>query len=133
MALVLVLPIVDRLMGHEDTALWLLVSLSAIVCCWTPLFNAVFDKVAHARTAMEGAKRHWKMRTAHAVLLEISVVCMTTPIVSWWNDLSLGDAVFLNLQISCLYIVYAYLFFLLWDKASVQVGRRKSQHAHASQ
>lgn len=122
MALVLVLPLVDRMMGHAGAAFWLMVSLSVMVCCWTPLFNAIFDKFFEAPST--DSKRNWKLRTFHAFMLEFSVVSITTPVVSWWTELSFEKAVYLNLQISVVYIVYAYFFFLFWDKAVARIELR---------
>jgi uncharacterized membrane protein len=125
LALLLILPIVERAMGPVATAFWLLVCLSIVVCCWTPMFNAVFDKYIPASS--QEKKRHWQIRTFHALLFEVTVVSLTTPIVVWWTDMNIEKAIYLNAQISLFYIVYAYVFFLLWDTAQIRLRRQKSQ------
>lgn len=122
-ALLLIVPIVSHWM-EKNTAFWLLVSLSVMVCCWTPVFNALFDKFFEPES--KEAKRHWRVRAFHAIVLEVSVIGMATPVISWWSNLSLADSMVLNIQISGLYIVYAYVFFFAWDKITAQLERQKA-------
>ena len=125
LALLWVLPIVEKATGIVGTAFWLLLFLSILVCSWTAIFNAVFDKFFQA--SLPDTKRHWKIRTIHVVLFELSVVGMTTPIVSWWTGLAIEKAIVLNAQISLFYIVYTYVFFFVWDKIVLQLHRKKLQ------
>ena len=124
LALLCVFPIVQKATGAPPTVLFLLISLSLLVCFWTAIFNFIFDKFFQAPSPDN--KRSWRIRILHGFIFEISVVLLTTPIMAWWTSIAIAQAIVLSVKISLFYLVYTYVFFLVWDNIVVYARRRKS-------
>lgn len=126
LALLWVLPIVQKATGASATVLFLLIFLSTLIFLWTALFNVIFDKFFQPPSPDN--KRSWRIRILHVFSFEISAVLLTVPIVAWWTNIAITQAIALSVKISLFYVVYTYVFFLVWDNIVVYAHRRKSRN-----
>lgn len=99
-----------------DMSFLLVLSLAAIVTLWSPLFNTVFDRVDLALSGRVASDRPHRLRLVHAVLLEVSALAVTVPVVMELAGYGLRDALLLDMALTVFYTVYAYVFHLAYDR-----------------
>ena len=96
--------------GHSG-ALAMLASLIAIV--WTLVFNAVFE-YWEARQSVRG--RSVARRVAHAIGFEAGMVAMLVPIFAWWLDVSLWEALVMDIGLMLFFLGYTFVFNWAFDR-----------------
>ncbi|MCB2115597.1 MAG: PACE efflux transporter [Rhodobacteraceae bacterium] len=101
--------------GQGDSFL-LLASLSAAVMVWSPLHNTVFDLIDLRMTGRVASDRPQGLRVVHALSYEASSMVVTLPVLIWLGGFGLWEAVAADLGLTGVYALYAYLFFLAYDR-----------------
>lgn len=102
------------LMGHsvaDSTSGTVLISAIAII--WNLLWNNLFEAWEarqHDRT------RTLKRRVLHAVGFEGGLVMATVPILAWILNISLLQALTLDIGLVLFFLVYTFVFNLAFDK-----------------
>ncbi|MFJ2990069.1 multidrug/biocide efflux PACE transporter [Collimonas sp. NPDC087041] len=105
-------------MAHAGL-LTLMISLVAMT--WNMIFNALFDRV----------ERHWRlvrtmsMRVVHAIAFEAGLVATVVPLVAWWLDMSLLDALILDIGLVLFFLPYTFVFNLVYDKLREAMLKRR--------
>lgn len=99
-----------------DTSLLMVVSLAVIVTLWSPLFNTIFDRIDLALTGRVASDRPHRLRLVHAILLELSALVVTLPLVMHLAGYSFWDALFFDAALTVFYTAYAYVFYLAYDR-----------------
>lgn len=96
--------------GHAGAAA---VASSAIAILWNFAFNSMFE-AWEVRQATRG--RSWKRRAAHAIGFEGGLVLVLVPLFAWWLNISLWEALVLDIGLLLFFMVYTYLFSLAFDR-----------------
>ncbi len=93
-------------------ALAVLFSLLAMV--WNYYYNRLFDLWLLRRRGTS-IKRQ-RDRILHAVLFEGGLLVITLPIIAWWLEMSLWQALVMDISMVLFYLVFAYLYNLAYDR-----------------
>ena len=89
----------------------LTVMVSLIAMAWNMAFNTLFDRFERRA----GLKRTLGMRIAHAIMFELGLVAMVVPVAAWWLNVSLVEALLLDLGIVLFFLPYTFGFNLAYD------------------
>ncbi|MGJ7582000.1 PACE efflux transporter [Variovorax sp. RHLX14] len=96
-------------LGHSG-ALAVIASVIAVV--WNLAFNALFERW-EARQAVRG--RSLMRRVAHAIGFEGGLVMFLVPTFAWWLDISLMQALVMDLGLVIFFLVYTFVFNWAFD------------------
>lgn len=86
---------------------------ATIALCWSYVFNSLFE-AWEAQQATRG--RSLARRTAHALLFEGGLVLICIPVMAWWLQVGLLEALIYEAGLIALFIVYTYLFTWGFDR-----------------
>jgi uncharacterized membrane protein len=110
-------PLYAVIMGAGAAESFVLMAvLSGAVMIWTPMHNTVFDWVEWRRWRRLASDRPPLLRIVHAVSHEVTTVVVTVPVILLMTDLGIWAALLLDLGLSLFYMVYAYVFYLIYDR-----------------
>lgn len=93
-----------------------LVVLTVAVMIWSPFHNTLFDHLDLRMSGRVASDRPQVWRVVHAVSHEFSSMLMSLPILIGLAGLDLKTAVYVDLGLSAIYALWAWAFFLLWDR-----------------
>lgn len=100
----------------SSESMLLMVLLSLVILMWCPMHNTVSDVVELRLFHRKASDRpHW-LRIVHAVSHEITAVFLTCPIVMVVEDMSLAEALAVNIGLTVFYTAYAYIFHVIYDR-----------------
>lgn len=123
-ALIVLVPIMsygfDMDMLHFG-ALALILALCAMAC--NMLYNHVYEALEHKF----GWRRTVRMRVLHTLGFEACFMAVALPLTAWWLDITLFDALFLDLTFSVFFMVYAFCYNWLFDIARQHLARRRQR------
>ena len=85
---------------------------SAIAILWNFIFNALFERW-ESRQAVRG--RSLRRRVAHAIGFEGGLVAFLVPVFAWWLDVSLWQALVMDLGLVVFFLVYTFVFNWAFD------------------
>ncbi|MBY5989418.1 PACE efflux transporter [Roseovarius atlanticus] len=113
-ALILVVPLgaVAFGMPMHDIGVVGLVS-ATIATLWNMVFNFGFDLVLQRGTG--STRKTARQRVAHAVLFEAGLLVVLMPFIAWYLQVSLWQALVMDLSFALFYMVYALGFNWLYD------------------
>lgn len=83
------------------------VASSAIAVVWNIVFNTLFERW-EARQTVRG--RSLRRRIAHAVGFEGGLVFTLVPLFAWWFDVSLWQALVMDLGLVVFFLCYTFVF-----------------------
>jgi len=83
------------------------VASSAIAVAWNILFNTLFERW-EARQTVRG--RGLRRRIAHAVGFEGGLVFTLVPLFAWWFEVSLWQALVMDLGLVVFFLCYTFVF-----------------------
>jgi uncharacterized membrane protein len=110
-------PLYDLIFGAGAAeSLTLMVVLSVILLIWIPLFNWLFDLVEWRLTRRPSSERPHRMRALHAFGMEATSVVVTVPAIMLVGGHGFWEALAVDIGLSVLYVVYAYVFHILYDR-----------------
>ncbi|SEB23223.1 PACE efflux transporter [Variovorax sp. YR216] len=96
-------------MGHSGVVA---VIASVIAVLWNLSFNALFERW-ESRQAVRG--RSVKRRIAHAIGFEGGLVAFLVPVFAWWLNVSLWEALVMDLGLVVFFLVYTFVFNWAFD------------------
>ncbi|VTU12959.1 MULTISPECIES: PACE efflux transporter [unclassified Variovorax] len=96
-------------LGHSGP---LAVIASAIAVVWNLVFNALFERWESRRTVRG---RSLKRRIAHAIGFEGGLVAFLVPVFAWWLDVTLWQALMMDLGLVVFFLVYTFVFNWAFD------------------
>lgn len=99
--------------AEAGSSLVLSVLTATIAISWSFVFNTVFE-AWEARQPVRG--RSLKRRTAHALLFEGGLVLICIPVMAWWLQVGLLEALIYEAGLIALFIVYTYAFTWAFDR-----------------
>lgn len=91
----------------------LAVMASAIAVAWNVVFNQLFEEW-ESRQKVRG-RSLWR-RVAHAVGFEGGLVALLVPVLAWWLDIGLWQALVLDLGLMVFFLIYTFVFNWAFDK-----------------
>ena len=94
----------------------LVVALAIVVMVWSPLHNSIFDVLEWRLLRRIASDRPHRWRIVHAVSHEVTSLVVTVPAILMLTDHTLLEAVLLDIGLTVIYIVYAYLFHVIYDR-----------------
>ena len=97
-------------LGHSG-ALAVMTSVVAVV--WNVVFNHIFEWW-ESRQTVRG--RSLKRRIAHAIGFEGGLALLLVPLIAWWLDIGLWDALAMDLALLLFFLVYTFAFNWAFDK-----------------
>ena len=102
-------PLGSWVFGYELADVGVLVIVGATAATlWNYLYNLAFD---HALRWLRGSPRKtlaW--RIVHAVGFELGLLVALLPFFAWWMQISLLEALILDLSFAAFYLAYAFVF-----------------------
>ncbi|TQS73589.1 PACE efflux transporter [Rhodobacteraceae bacterium] len=122
LGLVLVTPLFSWGFNHPVEEIGVLALLGATTATiWNYVFNLGFD---HALMRWRGRveKNLW-LRIVHATLFEATLLTLLLPIVAWWLEITLLQALFIDLSFAAFYVVYAFVFTWGYERVFPPSGR----------
>lgn len=115
--LLLVAPLYAWVSGaHTGESFAMVAAVSVAVMLWAALYNTVFDVVERRTTGRVASDRPHRLRTLHAIGLEVTSVVVTTPVIWAMTDLGWWGALLADLGLAAVYSAYAYLFHWGYDR-----------------
>ena len=96
-------------------SLTLLVALSVLLTIWTGIHNTVFDQVQWHMDKRVASDRSTCIRVIHATSLEVSSALVSIPLILAMTELSLWEAILVDLVLTFLYVIYGFFFHLVFD------------------
>lgn len=94
-------------------SLGLAVAASAVAIVWNLIFNSVFERWEASR---KHRGRSIAVRVAHAVGFEGGLLFFLVPLVAWWYEVSLLQALWMDLGLLVFFLVYTFAFTWLFDR-----------------
>ena len=89
------------------------VASSTVAVVWNFINNSLFE-AWEARQVTRG--RGVARRVAHAIGFEGGLVVILVPLFAWWLNISLWNALVLDLGLVVFFMVYTFLFSLAFDR-----------------
>ena len=96
-------PVVD--MGVATLAIGL------IALAWNVLFNGLFDRLLKRLELAPSAFT----RVVHALLFEGGLVAVSVPLIAWWLNVSLLQALILDIGVLLFFLPYTYVYHWAYD------------------
>ena len=88
---------------------------------WNVLFNGMFDRLRE-RFAM--GLNGWT-RVLHALLFEGGLVIVSVPLVAWWLNISMLQALILDIGVLLFFLPYTYVYHWGYDVVRERVMLRR--------
>lgn len=86
--------------------------IATIAVAWNMFYNWLFDRLQ----ARVGFDRTYGVLVAHAFGFEGGLIVIAIPFVAWWLDISVWQALLLDIGFVLFYLPYGFLFNLGYDK-----------------
>ena len=96
-------------LGHAGV---LSVMSSGVAVLWNLSFNAVFERW-EARQAVRG--RSVLRRVVHAIGFEGGLVIFLVPLFAWWMNVSLWQALVMDIGLVVFFLIYTFVFNWIFD------------------
>jgi uncharacterized membrane protein len=94
-------------------ALALTLVTSAVALAWNYVYNALFERW-EARQAVRG--RSAARRLAHSAGFELGLVVLLVPLIAWWLDVTLWQALLADLGLMAFFFFYTMAFTWAFDR-----------------
>ncbi|MFA0439720.1 PACE efflux transporter [Vibrio sp. 10N.286.49.B1] len=89
------------------------VALSTVAMAWNFIYNYLFDFILYKWRGT--TSKNATQRVYHAILFELGLLFATIPLLAWSLELSLIDALLVDIGFVVVALFYAYFFNLLYD------------------
>lgn len=104
--------------GHSIFDMGILTAVIAtIAVIWNMIYNWLFDKLQ----AQLHFERSYPVRISHACGFEIGLIFIAIPFVAWWLNISIWQALILDIGFVLFYLPYGFFFNLIYDKIRYRV------------
>ncbi len=80
---------------------------------WNYLYNLVFDRSLYRLTG--STRKSLGHRLIHALGFELGLTLAFLPVVAWWLEIGLMEALVMDLAFVVFYLVYAFVFTWCYD------------------
>ena len=87
------------------------IAIGLIALAWNVLFNGLFDRLLKR---LEWAPSAFT-RVVHALLFEGGLVAVSVPLIAWWLNVSLLQALILDIGVLLFFLPYTYVYHWAYD------------------
>ncbi|HSC68231.1 MAG TPA: PACE efflux transporter [Cellvibrio sp.] len=98
--------------ASSGESLTLSILLSVIAILWNLVFNYGFE-FWETKTRRQG--RNLRTRSLHTLGFEIGLLILSVPLLMWWLDLGLIQAVVMDFTLLVFFLVYTFVFTWVFD------------------
>lgn len=99
--------------GVEDMGM-IGVGSAIIATVWNYVYNILFDR---SMLRLRGStKKTMRLRVLHAFLFEAGLIVILLPLMAWYLQIGLVEALILDSAIVVFYLVYAFVYNLVYDR-----------------
>ena len=114
-ALLIVTPAGALLFGKPISDIGVIaVGGATIATGWNYLYNLGFDHLMRRLTG--STQKSTAIRVGHAILFELGLLVALLPFVAWYLQISLWDALIMDVAFALFYVVYAFVFNWGYDR-----------------
>ncbi|VVO33606.1 multidrug/biocide efflux PACE transporter [Pseudomonas fluorescens] len=87
------------------------IAIGLIALGWNVLFNGLFDRLLKRLGRVQSS---WT-RVLHALMFEGGLVAVSVPLIAWWLNISLLQALILDLGVLLFFLPYTYVYHWAYD------------------
>ncbi|ESP92498.1 MULTISPECIES: PACE efflux transporter [Pseudoalteromonas] len=91
------------------------IAFSIFAVVWNLIFNYVFDTYLLKHHPKQLIQRSLKVRVVHALGFEGTMLVLTLPILAWWLNVSMFEALRLELFLVIYITLYTFVYNYLYD------------------
>ena len=91
------------------------IAISLMAMVWNFIYNYIFDLIESYLNGHRSTRKV-SMRLLHALLFEIGLLIVTVPLVAYWLEMSLKNALLVDIGFVIFYLVYAFFYNYIFDK-----------------
>lgn len=99
-----------------------MIVVATMAMVWNMIFNWVFDQYVPGKKEL----RSLKTRICHVVLFELGLLFFTVPVIAYILEVSILDALVMDIGMTIFITLYAFVFNLAYDHIRAWVISRKS-------
>lgn len=97
----------------SDSAV-IVVASATVAMLWNYVYNLGFD---HVMNAWRGStEKTTPIRVVHAIFFEMGLLALMLPAIAWYLDISLWQALVMDIALAVFYMVYAFVFNWAYDR-----------------
>ncbi|APC17954.1 hypothetical protein BLL42_20275 [Pseudomonas frederiksbergensis] len=97
------------------------IAIGLIALAWNVLFNGLFDRLLKHLALVPSAAT----RVLHAVLFEGGLVAVSVPLIAWWLNVSLLQALILDIGVLLFFLPYTYVYHWAYDVVRERMLERR--------
>lgn len=122
-ALVICVPVLSWFSGASVARTGMLtLMISLLAMAWNMAFNAMFERVLqHLRLT-----RNLAVRAVHALMFEAGLLLVAVPLAAWWLDVSVTNALMLDLGFLLFFLPYTLLYNWAYDRVCEKLATSQS-------
>ncbi|WP_434033166.1 PACE efflux transporter [Cupriavidus sp. a3] len=107
-------PLASWAFGYELHQMGLIGAVASLIATgWNYLYNLLFDKAMLRWTGQ--LRKSVVVRVLHAILFEVGLLVVFLPALAWYLNISLLDALIMDIAVAVFYMVYALVYNWLYD------------------
>ncbi len=127
--LVIFAPLASWVFGYSLHDMGIMAAVASLIAAlWNYVYNILFDKSMVRVTG--SVRKSTAVRVLHAVLFELGLLIVFLPSVAWYLNISLLDALIMDIAVAGFYVVYAFFYNLAYDAIfPVPVGNKSAPAA----
>ncbi|MCR6637073.1 PACE efflux transporter [Devosia sp.] len=92
----------------------IVVASATVAMLWNYVYNLGFDHAMQRLTG--GTAKTARIRVAHAVLFELGLLMIMLPLVAWYLQISIWQALVMDIALALFYMGYAFVFNWAYDR-----------------
>ncbi|MCS3738214.1 MULTISPECIES: PACE efflux transporter [unclassified Rhizobium] len=87
---------------------------ATLATLWNYIYNLGFDHLMQRLTG--GTRKSVAIRVLHAVMFEVGLLLALLPMIAWYLDISVVQALMMDVSFALFYMVYAFVFNWAYDR-----------------
>lgn len=92
----------------------IVVASATVAMLWNYVYNLGFD---HVMAAWRGStEKTTSIRVIHAIVFELGLLTLMLPAIAWYLNISLWQALVMDIALAVFYMVYAFVFNWAYDR-----------------
>lgn len=92
----------------------IVVASATVAMLWNYIYNLGFDHLMQRLTG--GTAKTTRVRVAHAMLFELGLLTIMLPLVAWYLQISIWQALVMDIALALFYMGYAFVFNWAYDR-----------------
>jgi uncharacterized membrane protein len=92
----------------------IVVASATVAMLWNYVYNLGFDHAMQRLTG--GTAKTTRIRVAHAVLFELGLLMIMLPLVAWYLQIPIWQALVMDIALALFYMGYAFVFNWAYDR-----------------